>query len=103
MKLLFIAVLLTLSQGSHAKLELKKEIKHGPIIRDSCGNFEDGVKALERLQDTSDFEHDGNIAIYNFSARAMAALYKQKMLTERNKAKRDYYRDQYLLACRNAG
>ena len=103
MKLLFATFLLTLTTGSYAKMVLKKEIKHGPMIKDACGNFEDGVKALERLQDTSDFESDGNIAIYNFSSRALAALYKQKMVLEKNKKKREFYKDQYELACRNAG
>lgn len=103
MKLLFAAILFSLSSGSYAKMVLTKEIKRGPITRDACGNFEDGVKALERLQDTSDFAADGQIAIYNFSARALAALYKQKMILEKNKSKRAYYKDQYELACRNAG
>lgn len=103
MKILLAAILLTLSTGSQAKMVLSKEVKRGPITKDACGNFDDGVKALERLQDTSTFEADGQIAIYNFSARAMAALYKQKMLMEKNKAKRTYYKDQYELACRNAG
>ncbi len=100
----FVALfLLGLSTTSYGKMVLSKEIKHGPIIKDSCGNFDDGLKALERLQDTSSFEADGQIAIYNFSARAMAALYRQKMLMEKNKAKREYYKDQFELACKNAG
>lgn len=84
-------------------MELSKEVKRGPITKDACGNFEDGVKALERLQDTTTFDSDGQIALYNFSARALAALYKQKMIHEKNKSRRAYYRGQYELACRNSG
>jgi hypothetical protein len=103
MKILFTILILSLSGTSSAKMELTKEIKRGPITRDACGTFDDGVKALERLQDTSSFDNDGQIALYNFSARAMAALYKQKMLMEKDKARRSYYKGQYELACRNAG
>ncbi len=103
MKILTAILFLGFSALSFAKMELTKEIKRGPIIKDACGNFEDGVKALERLQDTSSFDNDGQIALYNFSSRALAALYKQKMLHEKNKSRRAYYRGQYELACRNSG
>lgn len=103
MKILFCAILLSVTVDSQAKMELTKEIKRGPITKDACGSFDDGVKALERLQDTSSFDSDGQIALYNFSARALAALYKQKMLQEKNKNKRAYYKGQFELACRNAG
>lgn len=73
------------------------------MIKDACGNFDDGIKSLERLQDTTTFDSDGQIALYTFSARAQAALYKLKMLNERNKKKKAYYRNQFEMACRNAG
>ncbi len=96
-------MVLSHSSAVFAKMTLNKEIQRGPIIKDSCGTFNDGVNALQRLQDTSSFDNDGQIAFYNFSNRAMAALYKQKMLHEKNKAKRAQYRQQYLLACRQVG
>lgn len=103
MKILLTSILISFSTQSYSKMELTKEIKRGPIIKDACGKFEDGVKALQRLQDTSSFENDGQIALYNFSSRALAALYREKMLHEKNKNRRAYYRDQYQLACRNSG
>lgn len=103
MKAFLILMILSHSSAVFAKMDLTKEIKRGPIVKDSCGSFDDGVSALQRLQDTSSFDNDGQIAFYNFSARAMAALYKQKMINEKNKAKRAQYRQQYLLACRQVG
>jgi len=103
MKLLLCIIFLTTSFVTHAKMVLPKEIKKGPITKDACGNFEDGIKALERLQDTTNFSSDGQIALYTFSARAQAALYKQKMIHEKDKKKKAYYRNQYQMACQNAG
>lgn len=102
MKILLAILVFSFTTDGRAKMVLPKEIQHGPVIKDACGNFADGVKALERLQDTTELGNDGHIAIYNFSSRALAALYKQKMLMEKNRAKRAYYKDQYELACRNA-
>lgn len=103
MKVLITTLILTFPSLIFARMELTKEIKRGPITKDACGNFEDGVLALERLQDTTSFDSDGQIALYNFSSRALAALYKQKMIHEKNKGRRAYYRGQYELACRNSG
>ncbi len=103
MKILFAVLIFSFSTQSFGKRELTKEIKRGLIVKDSCGNFDDGVNALQRLQDTSSFDNDGQIALYNFSSRALAALYKQKMIHEKNKSRRAYYRGQYELACRNSG
>lgn len=87
---------------AEAKLELSREVKRGPITKDACGNFEDGVKALQRLQDTSSFDSDGQIALYNFSARAMAALYHQRMINEKNPKLKAHFKRQFELACANA-
>jgi hypothetical protein len=103
MKYLIAVFCMSIASQSYGKMELSKEIKRGPITKDACGNFEDGIKSLQRIQDTSTFESDGQIALYNFSARAMAALYHEKMLHEKNKSRRAYFRDQYQLACRNSG
>ncbi len=103
MKTFLIFLALSHSTVLFAKMVLPKEVQRGPIIKDSCGSFQDGVSAIQKLQDTSSFDNDGQIAFYNFSARAMAALYKQKMINEKNKSKRAQYRQQYLLACKQVG
>ena len=104
MKTTLTLLILCLSVNVEArKMVLSPEVKHGPIIQDSCGNFADGVSALERIQETSSFDSDGQIALYNFSSRALAALYREKMKNERNPVQRSRYRAQYLLACKNVG
>jgi hypothetical protein len=103
MKLIFALLMISFTTQSFGKMVLTKEIKRGPITKDACGNFDDGVKALQRLQDTTTFDNDGQIAFYNFTNRAMAALYREKMIHEKHKGRREYYRGQYELACRNSG
>ena len=102
MRILLLIALISISTESFAKMILPNEIKRGPIVKDVCGSFQDGVQSLERLQDTSSFDAEGQIAVYLFSARALAALYKQKMLMEKNKKRKALYKQKFELACQNA-
>ncbi len=72
-------------------------------MKDACGNFADGVSALERIQETSSFDSDGQIALYNFSSRALAALYKEKMKNEKHPGRRAKLKVKFEMACRNVG